>query len=198
MSGPKINIRERALIKDNIDLPAQDIATILLEETGVVVSTTAINSHIRKIRESETEQSALVCATIDKNINEFIKNKTIEYMNILDQNIQNINSLLSSKPESGEPNSLLHDQYIRYSKLLGDQILAMRKLAPPSPSLDNNNEKGKVTVAVTTTLDELFEKYHGAETVVSAKKNNKEVIKNESQDVEFNLIDDSSEPVSTP
>jgi len=196
MSGPKINIRERALIKANIDLPAQDIATILLEETGVVVSTTAINSHIRKIRESETEQSALVCATIDKNINEFIKNKTIEYMNILDQNIQNINNILSAKPESGEPNSLLHDQYIRYSKLLGDQILAMRKLAPPSPSLDNNNEKGKVTVAVTTTLDELFENYHGTETVVSVPKNNKEVIKNESQDIEFNLIDDSSEPVS--
>ena len=198
MSGPKINIRERALIKANIDLPAQDIATILLEETGVVVSTTAINSHIRKIRESETEQSALVCATIDKNINEFIKNKTIEYMNILDQNIQNINNILSAKPESGEPNSLLHDQYIRYSKLLGDQILAMRKLAPPSPSLDNNNEKGKVTVAVTTTLDELFENYHGTETVVSVPKNNKEVIKNESQDIEFNLIDDSSEPVSAP
>ncbi len=68
----------------------------------------------------------------------------------------------------------------------------MRKLAPPSPSSeDNNNNKGKVTVAVTTTLDELFENYHGAETTVSAKKNISKEIKDEPQDIEFNLIEDS-------
>lgn len=145
----KLTTAAKNTIKANSFKSAREIAEIILQKHGIVVSQNYIN-HLINNQKSESEESTeLVLAEIQHNIAEFVDEKTREYLISLDDNIRNIESRLSGP-------GLSDDQFCKLSKLLADQIKSMLSIKS-NESLTSHRTNSNVNV--TLSLDSMLESY---------------------------------------
>lgn len=150
-------------IRANSFKSPREIAEIILNEHGIVVSQNYIKQLINKKTSVTEEVTELAIAEIQNNIAEFVDEKTREYLISLDDNIRNIESRLA---EPGLPD----DAFLKLSKLLSDQIKALLSIKQ-NESLQSNKPHSNVNV--TLSLDSMLESY--AKYKSESKDNNVEI-----------------------
>lgn len=156
MPRKQIDIREMALIKDNIDLDPGDLVQLIMAETGIIVSVATISKYVRLLRARAEAASDLSLSLIESNVNEFVKDKTNTYLLMLDKNINDINDKLKNAERScidREGNYSL-ELYLKTSEVLGRQIHTMLKIAP----IDLSSTQPKAAIPqVTIDMNTIFD-----------------------------------------
>ena len=166
----KLTPAAKDTIRANSFKSAREIAELILQKHGIVVSQAYIKTIIKGSESKTTDTTELVISEIENNIAEFVNDKTKEYLISLEDNIKNIEERLA---EPGLPN----DEFIKLSKLLSDQVKSLLSMK----GNENINSYGnRPNVNVNLSLDNLLDSY----AKYKADNNNKQEIK----DTEYKLI----------
>ena len=166
----KLTPAAKDTIRANSFKSAREIAELILQKHGIVVSQAYIKTIIKGSESKTTDTTELVISEIENNIAEFVNDKTKEYLISLEDNIKNIEERLT---EPGLPN----DEFIKLSKLLSDQVKALLSMK----GNENINSYGnRPNVNVNLSLDNLLDSY----AKYKADNNNKQEIK----DTEYKLL----------
>ncbi|MGD9679350.1 MAG: helix-turn-helix domain-containing protein [Vulcanibacillus sp.] len=160
----KLTPAAKATIRANSFKSAREIAELILQKHGIVVSQAYIKTIIKGSESKTADTTELVISEIENNIAEFVNDKTKEYLISLEDNIRNIEERLA---EPGLPN----DEFIKLSKLLSDQVKSLLSMK----GNENINSYGnRPNVNVNVSLDNLLDSY----AKYKADNNNKQEIKN--------------------
>jgi hypothetical protein len=166
----KLTPAAKDTIRANSFKSAREIAELILQKHGIVVSQAYIKTIIKGYESKTTDTTELVISEIENNIAEFVNDKTKEYLISLEDNIKNIEERLA---EPGLPN----DEFIKLSKLLSDQVKSLLSMK----GNENINSYGnRPNMNVNISLDNLLDSY----AKYKADNNNKQEIK----DTEYKLI----------
>ena len=114
----KLTKAAKDTIRANSFKSAREIAELILQKHGIVVSQAYIKTIIKNAESKTTDTTELVISEIENNIAEFVNDKTKEYLISLEDNIKNIEERLA---EPGLPD----ETFIKLSKLLSDQVKAL-------------------------------------------------------------------------
>ena len=166
----KLTPAAKDTIRANSFKSAREIAEIILQKHGIVVSQAYIKTIIKGCESKTADTTELVISEIENNIAEFVNDKTKEYLISLEDNIKNIEERLA---EPGLPN----DEFIKLSKLLSDQV---KSLLSMKGNENINSYSNRPNVNVNLSLDNLLDSY----AKYKADNNNKQEIK----DTEYKLI----------
>lgn len=166
----KLTPAAKDTIRANSFKSAREIAELILQKHGIVVSQAYIKTIIKGCESKTADTTELVISEIENNIAEFVNDKTKEYLISLEDNIRNIEERLA---EPGLPN----DEFIKLSKLLSDQV---KSLLSMKGNENINSYSNRPNVNVNLSLDNLLDSY----AKYKADNNNKQEIK----DTEYKLI----------
>ena len=166
----KLTPAAKDTIRANSFKSAREIAELILQKHGIVVSQAYIKTIIKSSESKTADTTELVISEIENNIAEFVNDKTKEYLISLEDNIKNIEERLA---EPGLPN----DEFIKLSKLLSDQVKSLLSMKGNENITSNSN---RPNVNVNLSLDNLLDSY----AKYKADNNNKQEIK----DTEYKLI----------
>ena len=166
----KLTPAAKDTIRANSFKSAREIAELILQKHGIVVSQAYIKTIIKNAESKTADTTELVISEIENNIAEFVNDKTKEYLISLEDNIRNIEERLA---EPGLPN----DEFIKLSKLLSDQVKALLSMKG-NENINSNSNRPNVNFNVS--LDSLLDSY----AKYKADNNNKQEIK----DTEYKLI----------
>ena len=166
----KLTPAAKDTIRANSFKSAREIAEIILQKHGIVVSQAYIKTIIKSSESKTADTTELVISEIENNIAEFVNDKTKEYLISLEDNIRNIEERLA---EPGLPN----DEFIKLSKLLSDQVKSLLSMKG-NENINSNSNRPNVNFNVS--LDSLLDSY----AKYKADNNNKQEIK----DTEYKLI----------
>ena len=166
----KLTPAAKDTIRANSFKSAREIAELILQKHGIVVSQAYIKTIIKGSESKTADTTELVISEIENNIAEFVNDKTKEYLISLEDNIKNIEERLA---EPGLPN----DEFIKLSKLLSDQV---KSLLSMKGNENINSYSNRPNVNVNLSLDNLLDSY----AKYKADNNNKQEIK----DTEYKLI----------
>lgn len=166
----KLTPAAKDTIRANSFKSAREIAEIILQKHGIVVSQAYIKTIIKNAESKTTDTTELVISEIENNIAEFVNDKTKEYLISLEDNIRNIEERLA---EPGLPN----DEFIKLSKLLSDQVKSLLSMKG-NENINSNSNRPNVNFNVS--LDSLLDSY----AKYKADNNNKQEIK----DTEYKLL----------
>lgn len=166
----KLTPAAKDTIRANSFKSAREIAELILQKHGIVVSQAYIKTIIKDYESKTADTTELVISEIENNIAEFVNDKTKEYLISLEDNIKNIEERLA---EPGLPN----DEFIKLSKLLSDQVKSMLSI---KGNENINSYSNRPNVNVNLSLDSLLDSY----AKYKADNNNKQEIK----DTEYKLI----------
>ena len=166
----KLTPAAKDTIRANSFKSAREIAEIILQKHGIVVSQAYIKTIIKSSESKTADTTELVISEIENNIAEFVNDKTKEYLISLEDNIKNIEERLA---EPGLPN----DEFIKLSKLLSDQVKSLLSMKG-NENINSNSNRPNVNFNVS--LDSLLDSY----AKYKADNNNKQEIK----DTEYKLI----------
>jgi len=166
----KLTPAAKDTIRANSFKSAREIAELILQKHGIVVSQAYIKTIIKSSESKTADTTELVISEIENNIAEFVNDKTKEYLISLEDNIRNIEERLA---EPGLPN----DEFIKLSKLLSDQVKSMLSI---KGNENINSYSNRPNVNVNLSLDSLLDSY----AKYKADNNNKQEIK----DTEYKLI----------
>ena len=166
----KLTPAAKDTIRANSFKSAREIAELILQKHGIVVSQAYIKTIIKNAESKTTDTTELVISEIENNIAEFVNDKTKEYLISLEDNIRNIEERLA---EPGLPN----DEFIKLSKLLSDQVKSMLSI---KGNENINSYSNRPNVNVNLSFDSLLDSY----AKYKADNNNKQEIK----DTEYKLI----------
>ena len=155
----KLTPAAKDTIRANSFKSAREIAELILQKHGIVVSQAYIKTIIKGYESKTADTTELV-----------ISDKTKEYLISLEDNIKNIEERLA---EPGLPN----DEFIKLSKLLSDQVKSMLSI---KGNENINSYSNRPNVNVNLSLDSLLDSY----AKYKADNNNKQEIK----DTEYKLI----------
>ena len=166
----KLTPAAKDTIRANSFKSAREIAELILQKHGIVVSQAYIKTIIKSSESKTADTTELVISEIENNIAEFVNDKTKEYLISLEDNIKNIEERLA---EPGLPN----DEFIKLSKLLSDQVKSLLSIKG-NENINSNSNRPSVNVNVS--LDNLLDSY----AKYKADNNNKQEIK----DTEYKLL----------
>ena len=166
----KLTPAAKDTIRANSFKSAREIAELILQKHGIVVSQAYIKTIIKSSESKTADTTELVISEIENNIAEFVNDKTKEYLISLEDNIRNIEERLA---EPGLPN----DEFIKLSKLLSDQVKSLLSIKG-NENINSNSNRPNVNFNVS--LDSLLDSY----AKYKADNNNKQEIK----DTEYKLI----------
>ena len=166
----KLTPAAKDTIRANSFKSAREIAELILQKHGIVVSQAYIKTIIKNSESKTADTTELVISEIENNIAEFVNDKTKEYLISLEDNIRNIEERLA---EPGLPN----DEFIKLSKLLSDQVKSLLSI---KGNENINSYSNRPNVNVNLSLDNLLDSY----AKYKADNNNKQEIK----DTEYKLI----------
>ena len=166
----KLTPAAKDTIRANSSKSAREIAELILQKHGIVVSQAYIKTIIKSSESKTADTTELVISEIENNIAEFVNDKTKEYLISLEDNIKNIEERLA---EPGLPN----DEFIKLSKLLSDQVKSMLSI---KGNENINSYSNRPNVNFNVSLDSLLDSY----AKYKADNNNKQEIK----DTEYKLI----------
>ena len=166
----KLTPAAKDTIRANSFKSAREIAELILQKHGIVVSQAYIKTIIKGYESKTVDTTELVISEIENNIAEFVNDKTKEYLISLEDNIKNIEERLA---EPGLPN----DEFIKLSKLLSDQVKSLLSMKG-NENINSNSNRPNVNFNVS--LDSLLDSY----AKYKADNNNKQEIK----DTEYKLI----------
>jgi hypothetical protein len=166
----KLTPAAKDTIRANSFKSAREIAELILQKHGIVVSQAYIKTIIKSSESKTADTTELVISEIENNIAEFVNDKTKEYLISLEDNIRNIEERLA---EPGLPN----DEFIKLSKLLSDQV---KSLLSMKGNENINSYSNRPNVNFNVSLDSLLDSY----AKYKADNNNKQEIK----DTEYKLI----------
>lgn len=166
----KLTPAAKDTIRANSFKSAREIAELILQKHGIVVSQAYIKTIIKNSESKTADTTELVISEIENNIAEFVNDKTKEYLISLEDNIKNIEERLA---EPGLPN----DEFIKLSKLLSDQV---KSLLSMKGNENINSYSNRPNVNFNVSLDSLLDSY----AKYKADNNNKQEIK----DTEYKLI----------
>lgn len=166
----KLTPAAKDTIRANSFKSAREIAELILQKHGIVVSQAYIKTIIKSSESKTADTTELVISEIENNIAEFVNDKTKEYLISLEDNIKNIEERLA---EPGLPN----DEFIKLSKLLSDQV---KSLLSMKGNENINSYSNRPNVNFNVSLDSLLDSY----AKYKADNNNKQEIK----DTEYKLI----------
>jgi len=166
----KLTPAAKDTIRANSFKSAREIAELILQKHGIVVSQAYIKTIIKSSESKTADTTELVISEIENNIAEFVNDKTKEYLISLEDNIRNIEERLA---EPGLPN----DEFIKLSKLLSDQV---KSLLSMKGNENINSYSNRPNVNFNVSLDNLLDSY----AKYKADNNNKQEIK----DTEYKLI----------
>ena len=166
----KLTPAAKDTIRANSFKSAREIAELILQKHGIVVSQAYIKTIIKSSESKTADTTELVISEIENNIAEFVNDKTKEYLISLEDNIRNIEERLV---EPGLPN----DEFIKLSKLLSDQV---KSLLSMKGNENINSYSNRPNMNVNISLDNLLDSY----AKYKADNNNKQEIK----DTEYKLI----------
>ena len=166
----KLTPAAKDTIRANSFKSAREIAELILQKHGIVVSQAYIKTIIKGSESKTVDTTELVISEIENNIAEFVNDKTKEYLISLEDNIRNIEERLA---EPGLPN----DEFIKLSKLLSDQV---KSLLSMKGNENINSYSNRPNVNVNVSLDNLLDSY----AKYKADNNNKQEIK----DTEYKLL----------
>lgn len=166
----KLTPAAKDTIRANSFKSAREIAELILQKHGIVVSQAYIKTIIKSSESKTADTTELVISEIENNIAEFVNDKTKEYLISLEDNIRNIEERLA---EPGLPN----DEFIKLSKLLSDQV---KSLLSMKGNENINSYSNRPNVNFNVSLDSLLDSY----AKYKANNNNKQEIK----DTEYKLI----------
>ena len=166
----KLTPAAKATIRANSFKSAREIAELILQKHGIVVSQAYIKTIIKSSESKTADTTELVISEIENNIAEFVNDKTKEYLISLEDNIKNIEERLA---EPGLPN----DEFIKLSKLLSDQVKSLLSMKG-NENINSNSNRPNVNFNVS--LDNLLDSY----AKYKADNNNKQEIK----DTEYKLL----------
>ena len=166
----KLTPAAKDTIRANSFKSAREIAELILQKHGIVVSQAYIKTIIKSSESKTADTTELVISEIENNIAEFVNDKTKEYLISLEDNIKNIEERLA---EPGLPN----DEFIKLSKLLSDQVKSLLSMKG-NENINSNSNRPNVNFNVS--LDSLLDSY----AKYKADNNNKQEIK----DTEYKLI----------
>ena len=166
----KLTPAAKDTIRANSFKSAREIAELILQKHGIVVSQAYIKTIIKSSESKTADTTELVISEIENNIAEFVNDKTKEYLISLEDNIRNIEERLA---EPGLPN----DEFIKLSKLLSDQV---KSLLSMKGNENINSNSNRPNVNVNLSLDNLLDSY----AKYKADNNNKQEIK----DTEYKLL----------
>lgn len=166
----KLTPAAKDTIRANSFKSAREIAELILQKHGIVVSQAYIKTIIKDYESKTADTTELVISEIENNIAEFVNDKTKEYLISLEDNIRNIEERLA---EPGLPN----DEFIKLSKLLSDQVKSLLSMKG-NENINSNSNRPNVNFNVS--LDSLLDSY----AKYKADNNNKQEIK----DTEYKLI----------
>ena len=166
----KLTPAAKDTIRANSFKSAREIAELILQKHGIVVSQAYIKTIIKSSESKTADTTELVISEIENNIAEFVNDKTKEYLISLEDNIRNIEERLA---EPGLPN----DEFIKLSKLLSDQVKSLLSIKG-NENINSNSNRPSVNVNVS--LDNLLDSY----AKYKADNNNKQEIK----DTEYKLL----------
>jgi len=183
MGRKLIDLREQAIIRANLDCSPEDIATLIMQETGVVVGPQSIAKYARMLKaEAEArEDAALAC--INCNIDEFIKSKTNDYLLMLDRNINDLNDIIVNKRTVDKEGNFSIDSYVKASTALGQQIHSMLKIAPKSEHDSAGSKPATTNINVTATLNDIFD---------AVEKERKRIADPKTVNTDYKLVDEKS------
>ena len=166
----KLTPAAKDTIRANSFKSAREIAEIILQKHGIVVSQAYIKTIIKSSESKTADTTELVISEIENNIAEFVNDKTKEYLISLEDNIKNIEERLA---EPGLPN----DEFIKLSKLLSDQVKSLLSMKG-NENINSNSNRPNMNFNIS--LDNLLDSY----AKYKADNNNKQEIK----DTEYKLI----------
>ena len=180
-----------AIIAANSSLPPQEIHNIL-EEKGYLISEAAVRNYLNRLHREQQKGAAVAVSVVDKTVCEFIAEKSVRYLQLMDENIEQIARIL--RDEDSEISLRTQDGQIdrrawgKYSKLLGEQVRNVMSIRPVEPN--GNNTRTNINVNVDASLDDLLEKYYNEyndNKTTNSKPNNNYNIKsdNSPKDIEF-------------
>lgn len=182
-----IDIQELELIRANIDLDPAQIAQLIQDSSGVIVSLATITRYIKLIRAQQDAASDCALACINNNVTEFIKERTNKYLSMLDINIETTNTILKNRELQivDKDGNFDIEKYIKVSTLLSNQILAIQKLGSKSPGSDPG---AKPTISNTNVIIDINKLFSDVE------KERANLNKNKSIDGDYKLIDIETQP----
>ena len=166
----KLTPAAKATIRANSFKSAREIAELILQKHGIVVSQAYIKTIIKGSESKTADTTELVISEIENNIAEFVNDKTKEYLISLEDNIKNIEERLAAP-------DLPNDEFIKLSKLLSDQV---KSLLSMKGNENINSYSNRPNVNVNLSLDNLLDSY----AKYKADNNNKQEIK----DTEYKLL----------
>ena len=156
----KLTPAAKDTIRANSFKSAREIAELILQKHGIVVSQAYIKTIIKGYESKTADTTELVISEIENNIAEFVNDKTKEYLISLEDNIRNIEERLA---EPGLPN----DDFIKLSKLLSDQVKALLSMKGD----ENINSYGnRSNINVNLSLDDLLDSYAKYKETAADKK----------------------------
>ncbi|MFA5407806.1 MAG: hypothetical protein WC343_03440 [Bacilli bacterium] len=169
----KLTPAAKDTIRANSFKSAREIAELILQKHGIVVSQAYIKTIIKGSESKTADTTELVISEIENNIAEFVNDKTKEYLISLEDNIRNIEERLA---EPGLPN----DDFIKLSKLLSDQV---KSLLSMKGNENINSNSNRPNVNVNLSLDNLLDSYAKYKDANRGGNQHKEI-----KDAEYKLL----------
>ena len=176
--------QELELIRANSDLSPQAIVDILSEH-GYVLTETSVRQYLSKLNRMQENCKDVATTIVDATIEEFVARNATKYLNMLDENIEQIvrilndsDSEVSLRDASGQIDRRM---WGKYSKLLGEQVRTTLSIRPVEPT--GSNTRTNINVNVDMPLDDLLEKYYHEYKVEKATRINN--TKEDKDDIQF-------------